>query len=125
MAKVSGRPTAVTVAGNVITNDVTNLTLSTPWGTQDVTGLDKSAVERILLLADCTGNLNGVFNTAATMSHATLKTAGVKTFVIGFPGATATFSAVTTDYQLTVGTDGSLTWSVPFSLSSGTAVAWT
>ena len=125
MAKVSGRPTAVTVASNVISNDITSLTLSTPWGAQTVTGLDKSAVERLLLLGDVTGTLTGVFNTTASMSHATLKTPGVKTFVIGFPGATCTFSAVTTDYALTAGEDGSLVWSVPFALSSGTAAAWT
>ena len=125
MAKVSGITTAVTVASNVITNDVTSLTFNTPYGVQDVTGLDKAAVERILLLADGTGTLSGVFNTAGSMSHATLKTPGSKTFVLGFPSATATFTAVTTDYALTRGQDGSLTWSAPFALSSGTAVAWT
>lgn len=125
MAKVSGLTTAVTVASNVISNDVTSITVDTPYGQQDVTGVDKSAMERLILRADCTGTLNGVFNTAASMSHATLKTPGSKTFVLGYPGATLTFTAITTNYAVNMGTDGSLTWSVNWALSSGTAAAWT
>ena len=124
MAKVSGITTAVTVASNVISNDVTSISVDTPYGEQDITGLDKAAVERLLLRADCTGSMTGVFNTAASMSHATLKTPGSKTFVIGYPGATLTFTAVTTNYAVAMGTDGSLTWTVNWGLSSGTA-AWT
>jgi hypothetical protein len=115
----------VTIAGNDISNDVTNLTMSTPYGEQDITGLDKSAMERLLLRADLQITLNGVFNTAANKSHATLKTPGSKTVVIVFPGpATMTATCNSNDYQLTMGTDGSLTWSVPLNLNSGTAGAW-
>ena len=126
MAKSSGLTTSVTIASNDISNDVTSINVDTPYGVQDITGLDKSAVERILLRADLTGTVTGVFNTTASKSHATLKTPGSKTFVIVYPGpATLTFTAVTTNYALTMGTDGSLTWSVNFQLSSGTAAAWT
>lgn len=127
MAKTSALTTAVTIAGNVISNDVTSLTLDTPYGVQDVTGLDKSALERLLLRADASGTINGVFNTTASMSHATFKTPGSKTFVIAFASAaaTATFTAVTSNYAISLQADGSLTWSVNFALSSGTAVAWT
>ena len=125
MAKVSGLPTTVTVASNDISNDVTSINVDTPYGEQDITGLDKSAAERLLLRADCTGTVNGVFNTAASKSHATFKTPGSKTFVIAYPGATLTFTAVTTNYAVSLGDDGSLTWSVNFALSSGTAAAWT
>lgn len=126
MAKVSGLTTSVTVASNDISNDITSFTLDTPYGVQDVTGLDKSAMERILLRADCSGTINGVFNTAANKSHATFKTPGIKTVVIVYPGpATLTFSAVFSNYALALGADGSLTWSVNFALSTGTAAAWT
>lgn len=125
MAKVSGLTTAVTIASNVISNDVRSINVDTPYGVQDITGLDKSAVERLLLRADCTGTVNGIFNTASSMSHATLKTPGSKTVVIGYPGATLTFTAVFTNYAVAMADDGSLTWSVNFSLSSGTAAAWT
>lgn len=125
MAKVSGLTTTVTVASNDISNDITSFNVDTPYGVQDVTGLDKSAIERIMLRADCTGTLNGVFNTTASKSHATLKTPGSKTFVLGFPGATLTFTAVTSNYAVSMGADGSLTWSANWALSSGTAAAWT
>lgn len=126
MAKVSGLTTSVTVASNNISNDITDFSVDTPYGEQDITGLDKSAVERLLLRADCTGTLNGVFNIASSMSHATLKTPGSKTFVIVYPGsATLTFTAVTTNYAVSMAADGALTWSVNWALSSGTAAAWT
>jgi hypothetical protein len=126
MAKSSGLTTSVTVAGNNISNDVISIDVDTPYGVQDITGLDKSAVERLTLLADCTGTMTGVFNTTASMSHATLKTPGSKTFVVVYPGtATLTFTAITTGYSLTRAQDGSLVWTVPFQLSSGTAAAWT
>src|SRR5882672_3102722 len=58
----------------VIKNDITNLQFSTPRGVQDVTGIDKSAIERLLLLADFSVTLNGVFNVAANTSHDVFKT---------------------------------------------------
>lgn len=124
--KLTAITTTVTVAGNNISNDVGSVTFNTPYGTQDVTGLDKSAVEKLLLRADCTGTLNFFFNVDSSRSHATLKTPGEKTFVIVFGGAaTATFTAITTDYSLSVAEDGSIVGSAPWELSNGTAVAWT
>lgn len=127
MAKASGITTAVTIASNNISNDITSITLDTPYGVQEITGLDKSAVERLALRADATGTMNGVFNAASSMSHATFKTPGIKTVVIAFASAaaTATFSALFSNYALNLAEDGSLTWSVNYQLSSGTAVAWT
>jgi hypothetical protein len=125
MAKVSGLTTSTTIGGNNISNDIQSFSVDTPYGTQDVTGLDKSAMEKIMLRADCTGSLTGTFNITASMSHATLKTPGSKTFVIVYPGpATLTFTAVTTNYALAFGAGGELTWTVNFALSSGTAAAW-
>lgn len=125
MAKVSGLTCTVTIGGNNISNDIDSFTLDTPYGTQDVTGVDKSAMEKLLLRADAKGTLNGTFNTAANMSHATLKTPGIKTVVLAYPGATATFTAAFTNYAVNMGTDGSLKWSCNYELSNGTAVAWT
>jgi hypothetical protein len=134
VAKVSGLPTSIALddAGGTprtISNDVTSIDVSTPRGTQDVTGLDKSAMERLLLLADFTGTLNGVFNTASNMSHDVLKTvttsSATRTLAIGYPGATLTAEVLVTDYSISRGADGALTWSAPFSLANGTAPAWT
>jgi len=126
LAKVSGLTTSVTVASKDISNDILSFTVDTPYGVQDVTGLDKSAMERIMLRADCSGSLNFAFNIAADRSHAVLKTPGSKTFVIVYPGpATLTFTAVTSNYALSMGADGSVTGSCNWALSNGTAAAWT
>jgi hypothetical protein len=136
MAKEAGFPMTVTVddsagAGKDISNDITNISFGTPSGVQDVTGLDKSAIERILLLADGSGTLNGVFNDAADKSHAVLKNyrtifAGLvgRTLAIAISGQTLSMEVVFTDYGLTRAADGSLTWSAPFQLSDGTVPAW-
>ena len=125
MAKVSGLTTSVTIAGNNISNDILSFTVDTPYGVQDVSGLDKSGAERLLLRADCTGTMTGVFNTTASMSHATLKAPGSKTCVIVFPGpATLTFQIFTENYDLAFGADGSLNWTVNFGLANGTVAAW-
>lgn len=123
--KISAITTTVTIAGNNISNDVGSLTFDTPYGVQEVTGLDKSAVERLLLRADCTGTLNFFFNVDASRSHATLKTPGSKTVVLLFGGAaTATFTAIFSNYGLSVAEDGSIAGNANWALSSGTAVVW-
>lgn len=124
--KLSALTTTVTVASNNVSNDVLSFTFDTPYGVQEITGMDKSAVERLLLRADCTGSFTMAFNVDANRSHATFKTPGSKTFVILFAGAaTATFTALTTNYGLAPAADGSITSNANWALSSGTAVAWT
>ena len=110
-------------------NDVTNFSFSTPRGVQDVTGVDKSAMERLLLLADCSVQLNGVFNDAATtQSHVVLSTvsstsvARTVTWVVS--GQTLPNEILFSDYALTRAGDGSLTWSAPGALSDGTVPTW-
>lgn len=111
-----------------IKNDFTNLDFATPRAVQDITGIDKFAIERLLLLADFTVNLNGVFNPAANMSHAVFSTipstsvARLITIVVN--GKTLAPTCVLTDYQLTRATNGDLTFKVPGSLSSGVAPTW-
>lgn len=136
MAKVSGITTSVTVddsggVARIISNDVTSITAATPRGVREITGLDKSAVERILLLADGNVTINGIFNTAANNSHDVFKTVPTqsgtvtRTVVIGYPGATLTMEMVFSDYSITRAEDGSLVWSAPGALANGTAPAWT
>ena len=133
MAKESGVGMTVTVddsagAGQAITNDVTSISFSTPRGLQDITGLDKSAIERLLLLADGTVTINGVFNDAANLSHAVFKTVPTtsvsRTVVIVHSGQTLTMECMFSDYSLNRAQDGSLTWTASGSLSNGTAPTW-
>ena|ERR1039458_7392596 len=136
MAKTSGLGEVITVqdassAAQTITNDITNWTLSTPRAVQDVTGVDKSANERILLLADISFTLNGVFNYASNMSHvvfATVPSTSVARVVTLQPTSSAepnmTFTCIFTDYQMTRSATGELTWQVPGSGSNGSVPTW-
>ncbi|MFD6035720.1 hypothetical protein ACFWHF_14435 [Streptomyces griseoincarnatus] len=111
-----------------IKNDVTNLQFATPRAVQDVTGIDKSAIERLLLLADFSVTLNGVFNPSSNMSHDVFKTvpstsvARTTTLTVG--GVTLAPEVLYTDYPLTRGNDGALTWAVPGVLADGTVPTW-
>jgi hypothetical protein len=129
MAKESGLAwTTLTVATVDIRNDIRSLDIATPREVQDVTGIDKSAIERIFLLADGSVDMNGVFNDAASKSHVTLKgvaTASASVAVaINVSGQTLSMNMLQTDYALSRGDDGAFTWKAPFVLADGTAPAW-
>src|SRR5579864_9086443 len=80
MAKTNGLGAVVAVDDSggtprTLSNDFTNFQFATPRGVQDVTGVDKSGIERILLLADFSVTFTGVFNpTATTSEHAVFST---------------------------------------------------
>lgn len=111
-----------------IRNDIMHLEFTTPRTTQEVTGIDKSAVERLLLLADFTITLNGVFNAAANQSHDVFKTVSStsvqRTVSITVGGKSLPNECIFTDYPLTRADNGELTWSAPGSLADGTVPTW-
>lgn len=111
-----------------IVNDITNLEVSTPRADQDVTGIDKSAMERLLLLADCSVNLNGVFNDATNAAHDVFKTVPstsvARTVSLVVSGQTLANEILFTDYRLTRAANGSLTWQAPGALADGTVPTW-
>ncbi|SRR6266536_390709 len=114
----------------VIKNDINNLQFATPRGVSDVTGIDKSAFERILLLADFSVTLAGVFNPSATFSHAVFKTVPstsvARTLALTVGGASLTPSpeVLFTDYALTRSDNGELTWTAPGVLADGQVPTW-
>lgn len=114
---------------NDLRNEITNFQMATPRGVQDTTGLDKSAIERILLLADLSYTLNGVFNPSANKSHQTFRTISStsveRTTVFKHLGEQLTAQVLYTDYSLTRAGDGSFVWSVPGVLADGTVPTWT
>jgi hypothetical protein len=95
---------------------------------QDVTGIDKSAIERILLLADFSVTLNGVFNPAANMSHDVFKTVSStsvnRTLTLTIASKTLANEVLFTDYPLTRADSGELTFAVPGVLADGTVPTW-
>lgn len=115
-----------------IRNDVTNLEFATPRATQDITGIDKSAMERLLLLADMSLTLNGVFNDASNQAHDVFKTITstsvareILLVVSGQRlGTTPQVTLLLTDYPLTRADSGELTWAVPGALANGAIPTW-
>ncbi len=111
-----------------IKNDVTNFQFATPRGVQDVTGVDKSAYERLLLLADFTITLNGVFNDATNQAHDVFKTVPstsvARTTTLTVSGQTLAGELLYTDYSFTRAQSGELTWSAPGVLADGAVPTW-
>lgn len=110
-----------------IKNDITNLDIATPYNVQEVTGLDKSAIERLLLLADCSGTLNSVFNPAANRVHAVMSgdLRVVRTLQLVISSQTLSNEVLFTDYALTRAAGGEFTARSPFVLADGTVPNWT
>ena len=115
-------------ASKTISNDVTNLSISTPRGIQSVTGVNSAAEERLLLTADGTISLNGVFNSATDLSHDVLKDVGptsvARTVVVTTSGEIMTMEGYPVNYDLTRAQDGSLTWASSFLQTTTTAPTW-
>ena len=133
MAKESGLGMSIAIddsggTARTISNDITNLDWATPRAVQDITGLDKSATERLLLLADFSVTLNGVFNDASNMSHAVFatvpSTSVARTTTITVSGQVLACEAFYSDYSLSRGNGGELTWTAPGALSGGAVPTW-
>lgn len=133
MAKQGGMGFAVAVddsagSAKTISNDITNLAYSTPRGVQDITGVDKSAIERLLLLADMSVTLNGVHNNTASFSHAVFKTVPStsvnRTTTLTISSQVLAGELLYSDYATTRAQDGSLTWTAPGVLADGAVPTW-
>lgn len=109
-----------------IRNDVTNFDFSTPYASQEVTGVDKSAMERLALLADFSGTLNGVFNPTANLSHSVLSgdLRVARTLSLTVSAKSLPNEVLIGDYALTRAAGGEFTWQAPFSLADGTTPTW-
>lgn len=112
-----------------ISNDINSIDIATPRGVQDVTGVDKSANERLLVLADANGNVNGIWNPAANpSSHGVFSTvpssSAQRTFSWGLGGKTLAMEFIFSDYQLRRPNNGELTFSAPGALANGAVPTW-
>lgn len=110
-----------------IRNDINSWDLSTPYAMQDTTGVDKSASERLALLADLTGNLNGIFNPAANRLHAVMSgdLRVVRTIGFTISGQSLSAECYITDYAVNRAAGGEFTSKCPFVLQDGTVPDWT
>lgn len=109
-----------------IRNDVTNWQMATPRGVQDTTGVDKSAIERLLLLADMSVTYNGVQNpTGAHLVFRTVPSTSVaRTCTNTVNGVTLAGELLFSDYNLSRSDSGELTWSAPGALADGNVPTW-
>jgi hypothetical protein len=96
---------------------VTNFEVSTPRAVQDATGLDKFAIERLLLLADINGTATDVFKTVPSFT-------GTRTHTLTHSAQTLTAEVVVTDYAHTRAPSGEWTWAAPYSNGDGSIPAW-
>lgn len=137
MSKLTGLGAAIAVddasgTPQTISNDVSEFTIETPHAAIVVTGVDKSATERILGLTDASVSLKGTFNPAANMSHAVLSTVPStqvnRTTKITPTSLTNPFIAMEllyTAYTVNRSAEGQLTWEAPGSLADGSVPTWT
>lgn len=134
MAVESGMGMTITVddqAGPTARNlsaDIVSCDWGMPRGTQEVTGVTSTAVLRLLLLADFTITMTGLFDDGSNLAHAVFKTIPTtttdRTITIVHSGQTLTAECVLSDYAMSRSGDGSLSTTVQGSLSNGTAPTW-
>lgn len=112
-----------------IKNDVVSFEMSTPRQTDDVTGLDSSSIERVLLLGDYSCTMDGKVNFATNAAHDVLSTvcsADVsRTITATIAANTLTVEALVTDYKVSRQNSGAFNWSSSGVLSNGTDPTWT
>lgn len=113
-----------------IKNDVQSFQFAMPRGVLDITGVDKSAIERLLLLADFSVSLvTTAINFASSPSfwdvfHTVPNTSVARTTTLAFASKTLAPEVLYTDFSVTRGQDGSLGATVPGVLSDGTVPTW-
>lgn len=135
MAKVTGLAmTTLSIddsAGVVrdLRNDFTSFEFATPRDVQDVTGLDKSARERLLLLADFSITVNGVFDPGTNLMHDVMKTVSStsvgRTTTLTMSAKSLAPEVLYTDYNVKRSESGELTCKCPGVLFDGVVPLWT
>jgi hypothetical protein len=137
MAKKTGLTCKVSVddSGTTlrdISNDVLSVDISTPRAMIDATGVDKSAMERLVGLADAQVTINGQFNDAADQSHDVFRTVSssdvartVELDYVTTGTSVLSMEMLFSDYAVARSADGNLTWTATGQLSDGTVPTWT
>jgi hypothetical protein len=117
-------------SAEAIKNDVQSFQFALPRAVLDVTGVDKSAFERLLLLADFSVSLTTTAINFATspsfwdVFHTVSSTAVARTVTLVFAGKTLANEVLFTDFNVTRGQDGSLGATCPGVLADGTVPSW-
>ena len=108
-----------------LVNDVVSLDFSTPRNLLDWTGLDKSAMERGLGLADFSVTLNCIFNDDAAGSWAVFKDTTVERDVdLVVSAQTLSNDCFVSDASFSRGSDGNFTINGTLQVMDGTVPVW-
>jgi hypothetical protein len=108
-----------------LVNAFTSIEVATPIAVQEVTGLNKSAIERIHLMADASATFSGPFDPAADGPHDVFTPMlNARTVSLAHASQSLSMEMLLTDYPLTRGDDGSLQFAVPAVLADGTVPTW-
>lgn len=110
-------------------DDITSMNFATPRGVQDVTGIDVSAHQRLLLLADISYDFSGVFDNGSDAAHevfATIPSTSVNRAISNTVNGSilGPCNCLLTDYQVSRSATGELTWKVPAVLADGAVPTW-
>jgi hypothetical protein len=134
MAKENGLGASIAIddstgTARTVSNDVRDVTISTPKATLDTTGLDKSAMERIQLLTDAIADVNGIYHdTATTGLYTVLKTISstsvVRALTFTVSANALAMEMLFNDMKLSRGGDGSLLLSTQGQLADGALPTW-
>lgn len=131
MSKSSGLGNRLYIDGYDISGDVGAISsLTTPRGVQENTGIDKSAVERLLLLSDGELSFDTFFNDATDQLHDVLSTLpttnrqGIfaKSTTRGEPGFAMVCKQI--NYDWTRSADGALAGTTQLMNADGNTPAW-
>lgn len=114
-------------AAQELKTSVNSLEYATPRNVLEVTGLDKSAMERLHGLADFSATLNFTWDDATSNSpHDVFKDlSNVRTLTLTVSASTLANEVLFTDYNLSRGDDGKFGGTAPCVLQSGIVPVWT
>ncbi|MGD9749789.1 MAG: hypothetical protein AB7W59_02220 [Acidimicrobiia bacterium] len=112
-----------------MSNSVTTAEWDTPREELVVTGVDKSATERLLGLADFTVTFEGTLDTTADVgAHFVFRTVPstsvARTVTLTIASQVLACETLFTSYALTREDDGGANWSAEGALASGTVPTW-
>jgi len=135
MAKQSGLGDYIAVddsggTARDISDNITSYEVANTQNLLDSTTISKSAMEKLIGLGDYVLTLTGVFDKASNKSHDVFKTkSGVRTVTLAIGGNTTGYpelesEMLVSDYNLSRGNDGGLTWTATLNLQSGTVPTW-
>lgn len=109
-----------------VSNDVMTISHKGSIGEQVVTGLDKTAAERLQLLEDAEYTITGKgipSSASRVVLWENLRT--TRTMTVDFPdSATLSYEVFFYDLQISRGEDAGADWSLTMRLNNGTAPAW-